>query len=403
MKITKTRKYLLKASQIILYAFSFLCPRNRNKWVFGSYSCFAENPKYLFLFLNNQKRSANIRTIWISKTKKEYEIVSSLGLETYMRWSLKGVFHCLTAKAFIFSSYVSDVNEWVSGRGFKINLWHGVGIKNIERKITRGKTAEIFKEKSLLKKINALPFHIRPDLLLSTSSMMNKHFSSCFDIPSERIIESIYPRCSIFEMEKEKLLSFVEKYEPIVTKTILSHISNFSYVYIYMPTWRDSQKSFLELLNLDLNKINQALADKNSVLIMKLHPVTQKEKIFENMSFSNIVIADPQIDIYPVLPFTDCLITDYSSIYYDYILLSGKRVIFYIPDYDDYIKNERDLAYDFNDFTIGEKIYDSDSLIKALSCIEKEPMNQSRIVESFWGKHKDTMFDLYDKILDRNQ
>lgn len=47
-------------------------------------------------------------------------------------------------------------------------------------------------------------------------------------------------------------------------------------------------------------------------------------------SLSNITYVSPELDVYPILPFTDVLITDYSSIYYDYLLMDHKGCILMI-------------------------------------------------------------------------
>lgn len=63
--------------------------------------------------------------------------------------------------------------------------------------------------------------------------------------------------------------------------------------------------------------------------------------------FSNISILDNEMDIYPLLPHIDILITDYSSIMYDFSLMKGKRTILYTFDIDTYSKQSRPLYEDF--------------------------------------------------------
>lgn len=93
------------------------------------------------------------------------------------------------------------------------------------------------------------------------------------------------------------------------------------------------------------------------------------------------------MDVYPLLPKTDVLITDYSSIYYDYILMPEKDVLLFPFDYQDYIRNSRDLAYDYLTYTPGVKVWNFDDLLrtikedKSLFFIERE-----WAISTFWGE-----------------
>ena len=105
------------------------------------------------------------------------------------------------------------------------------------------------------------------------------------------------------------------------------------------------------------------------------------------------------MDIYPLLPFTTGLITDYSSVLYDYLLLPEKDVILYLYDYDDYIK-ERDLFYPFDENVAGRKVYDFEELIEVVGSHDYRMDDREReyIVEKFWGKCKD--YNSSQKIID---
>ena len=85
-----------------------------------------------------------------------------------------------------------------------------------------------------------------------------------------------------------------------------------------------------------------------------MHPATRMN--FDVIGkCTNVILLDKSMDVYPLLPKTDVLITDYSSIYYDYILMPEKDVLLFPFDYQDYIRNSRDLAYDYLTYTPGVK------------------------------------------------
>ena len=102
------------------------------------------------------------------------------------------------------------------------------------------------------------------------------------------------------------------------------------------------------------------------------------------------------------MSYTDCLITDYSSVYYDYLTMPDKRLILYIPDYEHYISHDRDLAFDYMESTEGEFAYNFDSLHSLISCRSPKQIKYERIDiirEKFWGNAIGTdCSDLYIKL-----
>jgi CDP-glycerol glycerophosphotransferase (TagB/SpsB family) len=177
----------------------------------------------------------------------------------------------------------------------------------------------------------------------------------------------------------------IASFENESTKRVIAHIAERDYkkVFIYMPTWRDSQREIF-VQSFDLAKMNKMLQEKDSLLILKPHANTIVDHIEH---YSNIILADSKADVYPILPYTDVLITDYSSVLYDYVLMENKDVILYLYDYEEYVK-DRDLFYPFDENVVGKRVFNFEELY---SCIEKEDYpieseKKAEIVEKFWGK-----------------
>lgn len=388
MKITEL---LLRPFQYFELLFSFITPRNMNKWCFGS--SFTGNSKYLYIYMTENSEK---KCIWIGK-KDEVRHLRGLGLTAYTKHSFWGKIHLLTSGVYVFNSYVSNVSPYTWGRTKKVNLWHGVGLKNIEYKIHVGPIAKRYHSKGLINNLRYLNFRVKPDVFLSTSPMMTKHFSECFEIDESCILEGIYPRCVPLVQGKEYSLNFIIKYEGAECQKLINTISKYTFTYVFMPTFRDNGGDVLSVIGVDLKKINDALYDKNRLLILKLHP-DSKINIHEN--YSNILLMDNTIDIYPVLSFTDCLITDYSSIYFDYILMKDKKVILYTPDYEDYIHSSRDLAFPYNEYTKGISTCSFDELL----CLVKQPIEKydmpdiTSVRRAFWAPKFDNMSQLINAI-----
>lgn len=108
-----------------------------------------------------------------------------------------------------------------------------------------------------------------------------------------------------------------------------------------------------------------------------------------------------KLDIYPLLPFVDILITDYSSIYYDFLLLN-KGILLYPFDKERFIENSNDLAFDYDEFTPGKKVYSMTDFLSTIASDENlnvDDKDQKRILCAFWGKSDKKRLDfLYNKI-----
>ena len=368
----------------IIYPFSFLFPRSKRKYAFGSYrGTFADNAKYLFLYAV-EHGDPDYKYIWLSTNRTTIKKVRSYGLRAYWVLEPRGVWHALTSKYWIFNSYTSDIMFCLSGGATCINLWHGVGLKRIEFNTVAGPLFNRFSKKDKYDVFCHPESFRRPDWLLSSTHFQTYSLARAFRIPESKCIEMGYPRNRILTANEQERTEFIRRYEPTQTSDLISKMKTYSKVLIYMPTWRDSQRTIFTQ-SMDLDRLNGILASRNELLILKPHA---NVILTDNLqSLSNIILADSRMDIYPVLPYAHVLITDYSSILYDWLLMEGKDVILYLYDYDDYVR-ERDFYYPFDENVAGKRIHDFESLC---NCIESGDYTltedeRNRIVEKFWGK-----------------
>ena len=387
-------KYYLKCAgnllMHLLLLLSYLAPRNRQKWLVGNARGFNNNTKYFFLHCTVGLHKPAV--YWITKNRKTLDEVRQLGFKAYHPWSLKGLYHLLTAGVYVYDSHISALNYWTSGGALKVNLWHGVGIKNVEfKRQVYAKAQHCRWLERLRRPVN----FVKPDLFLSTSPLMTTHFAQCFRIPESRCVESEYPRCALFKKSREELLDFIGRYEPEVTRRLVKQLLSSRRTYIYMPTFRETKANLLEAAGFDLDVLEQTLARKNELFLFKLHPFTRVN--FDDTRYPHIRLLDNRMDIYPVLPFTDVLITDYSSIYYDYLLIPDKEILLFPFDYREYISGQRDLAFDFDTYTPGPRVHSFQELAAAID--EGKHFENERkqwVTDQFW--HSRRPQDLYEAI-----
>ncbi|MCP4155535.1 MAG: hypothetical protein GY757_47870, partial [bacterium] len=223
-----------------------------------------------------------------------------------------------------------------------IHMSHGVGLKLTEKmlipeefmkKLTPGE------EKQLNSKI------FQNDLLVSTSEFYARNVSApAYNTPPERIVCSGYPKNDLFYRHIRGSNIFTDK----ETDARLDELKkNGRKIIVYAPTFRDMDREFKYAGIIDYKNLNRYLAANGMVLVIKGHTSAVAEiKIEDREKLSHIVFYSSGRDGYPMLKKADLLITDYSSIYMDF-LHSGKPVIFFTYDYDEYVKNHREIQFDY--------------------------------------------------------
>ncbi len=370
---------------LLCYAFypiSYLFPRTDKILVFGSYrGAFNDNTKYLFIYANEHLKDKKI--VWVSTKRSTVKHIRSLGYNAYYVLSIKGLWYALRGKYWFVNSYSSDIAFCLAGRAKIINLWHGVPMKAIEFGITKGDLAKRYVEKDFWDVFfHPAPFR-RPDHMVSTTDFFDGVFSQSFRISKEQCMQTGCPRNRMLRLPKEEVDTFIARYESAETKALVEKIQQYKTVFVYMPTWRDSQRDCFAN-GFDLEAFNQCVAAQNACVLMKPHANTIIDK---SITYSNLFFLDGNVDMYCILPYTHVLITDYSSILYDYILMPNKHVILFHYDYDEYV-NSREFIFDIQENIVGKQVYSFNELLQVITnanyAINQDDLQ--RILTKFWGK-----------------
>lgn len=363
MKIINGLRYWGQLLLLPVYWLSFFMPRNKKIWLFGSTfgRRFADNPRYLYLYVSQHKEELGIQPIWISHDRDIVEFLNQNGYEAYDYHSLKGIWYALRGKIYLFDNYSKDINFWQSGGAIKVNLWHGIPLKKIQADNIFDKFRH---PKNFWEKLRNFPRNLsdeKPDhYVLTTSKFMRPIFSSAFR--TNNILISGYPRND--SMLSKNLVNLYTDLEQRLLQRIKKKVreENLRMLY-YMPTFRDSEKKFFEVVKLE--KLNVFLQSNQLLLCIKLHPKSRLRKKFEELESQNIIVIDADTDPYVFIKDSLLLITDYSSIYFDY-LLSGKPIVFFDYDLAEYLHDAREMYFDYEEYTPGRKAAAFDELQKAI-------------------------------------
>jgi CDP-glycerol glycerophosphotransferase len=180
-----------------------------------------------------------------------------------------------------------------------------------------------------------------------------KNYETAFNNNNVKLLG--FPRNDIFFNEELKAgLSFED----------LEYLKKYSKIFLYAPTWRD-YTSFNPFSENFLRKINSYCQDENILFLVKQHPYNQQFKIsveYQNIKDISRDVADPQ----ELLSKVNLLITDYSSIVFDFVL-TDQPVISYIPDYEEYTSKNRETYFDYKAVFPGPFLYSEEALFEKIT------------------------------------
>lgn len=211
------------------------------------------------------------------------------------------------------------------------------------------------------------------DVIVSGSGVIG-NFSEAFGMGSERIHPIGVPRTDIFfdNVYKNKTIKSLEKkYPKIKNKKLI----------LFAPTFRGETRNdaYYPSEYLDVRKILDEIAD-DYILGIKLHPFIKNKFEVDIDLKSRIIDFSSEREINDLLFITNILITDYSSVIFEYAFLK-KPIIFFAPDLKQYI-SDRDFFYDYEEYLYGPVAKNMDELIK---CINKCEINYNKL-DSFYNK-----------------
>jgi len=365
----------------------YIVPRNKRNWVFGSGTGmnFSDNAKYLFLYCSSLNE---INCYWITKNKVLVENLRNDGLKAYYKYSIMGLWLSISSKVYIYDSRTGCINHFTSAGAYKVSLWHGSPLKTIDRDITVKNNAfyignHTWGLKRYLVRIIMPEWFVVADLMIATSDKVKGYFNSAFG--SKKIEVTGYPRNDIISNPNlyRKYLMFEQN---------IIHSLSTKKTILYAPTFRDTDR-FERETPIEWERLNNLLKKNDTTFLIKLHRHDYSMIMKEN--YSHIRVLDNESDMYPLFSKVDLLITDYSSIFFDF-LLTDKPVLFYPYDIDDYLTLDRSMYDEYETVTPGHKTYDFQGFYEKIELFFKEPnaLKQSsldyNVIRKMYNKYNDS-------------
>lgn len=307
-------------------------------WIFSSVgNCnFNYNSKYLFLYV--QKNLPQIRPRFVmNDAAKRSQLEKEYGAEYFLDGTTKDGLKQILKAGVWFTSAGLPAYEWSGdARRIVVNLWHGIPLKKIA---LLEEHASSF-QKLYFRRI----FSKKYSYVLTTSTHLVSVMAKSLGVEEKIVKVWGQPRNDVIMKgrQKEELFDFLN-IQGQDTKLVL-----------YAPTYRDHGTTRLfPFEDYQKQELEEFLQEKKIHICIRMHleETIEKEKyLSKNLHFVNEDVID---DIAQWMGCFDLLITDYSSIYLDYLLLD-KPMIFLPYDKEEYLK-DRGMNYSYDEVTPGAK------------------------------------------------
>ena len=340
----------------ILIPLQWLLPKKKNSIVLiGKYGSFSDNVKYLFLYIHSLGRP-DIEVHYVVKDKKLYNTLTAKGLPVLLHPTPQSLVTLIRAGIIVVAGNLSIFDSLCSSRAYKVQLWHGATMKK-----TGSLRKKQYGDNPLLYKLNKLVgFSGKWDLATSPSTFYSNHvFTQRFNPTA--IIESGFPRndCLLREIAPLELIGSDQQ----TIERIKAYKQQGCRIVLYAPTFRDTGGDALADGVVQLEDLNDFCERNHIVFIFKLHYKAKTTKPLP--SLSHVWESDRRSDTYPMMGLADLLITDYSSIYMDYVLLD-RPIVFFPYDYEKYTAKDREISFDYDWVTPGPKCRSQAELLTAI-------------------------------------
>lgn len=311
---------------------------------------YSDSPKYIYEYLGKHY-PGEYQFVWILNNRQKEKM--PFPCKRAKRFSLRYYYYMARAKYHVFNGRQPVYFIKRKGNVF-LETWHGTPLKKLVFDMDEVTTASPLYKKQFYTQTRSW------DYLVAPNQFSEDIFRHAF-MYDGKMLETGYPRNDILylkDKEKEDLTLEIKKELgiPVDKKVIL-----------YAPTWRDDEfydhAQYKFTLKLDMEKMQKEIGDEY-VLLLRTHyfivdflDLTPYEGFAYNVSKYN--------DIARLYLISDILITDYSSVFFDYANLR-RPMLFFTYDLDKYQSVLRGFYMDVEEELPGPMLFDTDEILDAI-------------------------------------
>ncbi|EOW9528945.1 CDP-glycerol glycerophosphotransferase family protein [Bacillus cytotoxicus] len=311
----------------------------------------------IFIYEEMKRQNIDCEIVFLYKETCKYEVKSYPDIKSFkfetknIMDMILGVYHLATSQYIIIDNYFGSLSAVKFRKGAEcIQIWHAAGaIKKF------GLLAPSFKKRSKYAQNRFLKVYNNFHKIVVGSDALAEVYINAFGLTPQNILRTGIPRTDLFfnkDNQTHIINNLVCNNPELKKKKII----------LYAPTFRDKE---LEDFNLHLNIDAMYEALKNEyILIIKLHPAIRNKLLYKEIYANFLYDYSLYPNINDLFLITDILITDYSSIPFEFCLLN-KPMIFFTYDLKTYAK-KRGIMEGVMSAAPGPVVYNSTEVIEAI-------------------------------------
>lgn len=330
-----------------------------------------DSPYAVFLYLLNSKKYKDFIHFWVvDSSEKKVEFEKKFKHKNNVKFVVKesdDYLQILTSAKYILNNSTFPAYFTKKENQIYVNTWHGTPIKAMGLDV----------EDNLLGSQNTIKNFLSSDILVSPNSYTTSIFKRAFALDglyNGELLEIGYPRIDLtINSDQEKVFKNLKDND--------INLGNRK-IMLFAPTWRGQDVNKPEDSIKNIYQTVMELKNRtNYQVLVKVHPFAYKIALkYKNLA--PFLIPDT-FDTNELLSVVDLLVTDYSSIFFDY-LVTDNPIIFYSPDYEEYA-NDRGF-YISSEELPGPSVHGLQSLVEQVQKAEQNSLNYNENYQIFKEK-----------------
>ena len=319
----------------------------KKRVVFATYRTTNLSDNFKFIYKEMKSQNLDFQYKFLFK-KMESGLVGKI---KYLLHLIKATYYLATSSFFIIDDFYFPVYVVKLRKGTEvIQVWHACGaFKKFGYSVL---DKEYGADNNYIKHV---PIHKNYSHVLVSSEEVSKYYAEAFNMSEDNIRPIGVPRIDLFfkeDLKKEAISRVYQAYPVLQGKKLI----------LYAPTFRGATQADMHMdIPFDIDQVISSFDDE-TILGLKMYPFVRN--LPDLTEYNNVIDMSSYPEINDILLISDQLITDYSSIVFEYSLLE-RPMIFYAHDRDTYIK-ERDFYYEYESLVPGPIVDNTKDLIEAL-------------------------------------
>ncbi|MEY8349273.1 CDP-glycerol glycerophosphotransferase family protein [Bacillus cereus] len=311
----------------------------------------------IFIYDEMKRQKIDYDVVFLYKPTCKYEVDSYSNVKSYkfetknIFHTIKSVYHLSTSQYVIVDNYFGSLANIKFKKGVEcIQIWHAAGaFKKF------GLLAPSFKKRSLRAQNRFMNVYQHFHKIVVGSEALADIYKEAFALSDNNILKTGIPRTDLFfnEQKQQKVKDNIFIVNPnLKSKKVI----------LYAPTFRDKELVDFDL-HLDIDEMHRQLKGEY-ILIIKLHPAIRNTCNYEEEYEGFLYDYSLYPNINDLFLVTDILITDYSSIPFEFCLLN-KPIIFFAYDLKRYMK-KRGVIGDYVSDIPGPVAYTTEEVVQVI-------------------------------------